>query len=116
MTALAVRDHLTPRGVYEQRLHELRQTLMDDDCYLPFARREVPELTKNAALECASPDAENLRNGLDRPIDGEERFKALGLVEEKLFTAVCVWRGDLPRFISVRRSNTGEERAYRSAG
>ena len=77
--ALAVRDHLTPRGVYEQRLHELRQTLMDDDCYLPFARREVPELTKNAALECASPDAENLRNGLDRPIDGEDNGCALEL-------------------------------------
>ncbi|MGX7704142.1 hypothetical protein [Methylobacterium sp. Gmos1] len=40
----------------------------------------------------------------------------VGIVEEKLFTGVFVWRGDLPRFISVRRSNTGEERAYRAAG
>ncbi len=47
-----------------------------------------------------------------RAIDGEERFKAVGRVEEKLFTGVFVWRGDLPRFISVRRSNKGEERAY----
>ncbi|WP_427025867.1 BrnT family toxin [Aureimonas ureilytica] len=51
-----------------------------------------------------------------REIDGEERFKVVGIVEAKLFTAVFVWRGDLPRFISVRRSNTGEERAYRCAG
>ena len=50
-----------------------------------------------------------------RPIDGEERFKAVGLVGEKLFTAVFVWRGEVPRFISVRRSNEGEERAYRTA-
>ncbi|CAM5770810.1 BrnT family toxin [Bosea minatitlanensis] len=50
-----------------------------------------------------------------REIDGEERFKVVGLVEEKLFTGVFVWRGDLPRFISVRRSNKGEERAYRAA-
>ena len=50
-----------------------------------------------------------------RPQDGEERFKVIGLVEEKLFTGVFVWRDDLARFISVRRSNTGEERAYRSS-
>jgi uncharacterized protein len=49
-----------------------------------------------------------------REIDGEERFKVVGLVGDKLFTGVFVWRDNLPRFISVRRSNTGEERAYRS--
>ncbi len=47
-----------------------------------------------------------------RPGDGEERFKAVGAVGEKLFTGVFVWRGDRSRFISVRRSNKGEERAY----
>lgn len=51
-----------------------------------------------------------------REIDGEERFKVIGKVGEKLFTGVFVWRGDLPRFISVRRSNAGEERAYAAAG
>lgn len=50
-----------------------------------------------------------------REIDGEERFKVVGVVGEKLFTGVFVWRGKLPRFISVRRSNKGEERAYRTA-
>ena len=50
-----------------------------------------------------------------REIDGEERFKVIGVVEEKLFTGVFVWRGDLPRFMSVRRSNKGEERAYQAA-
>ena len=47
--------------------------------------------------------------------DGEERFKVIGRVDEKLFTGVFVWRDDLPRFISVRRSNKGEERSYRSS-
>ncbi len=51
-----------------------------------------------------------------RQQDGEERFKVVGMVGEKLFTGVFVWRDDLPRFISVRRSNTGEEKAYRSSG
>ncbi|MCJ8053235.1 BrnT family toxin [Shinella curvata] len=50
-----------------------------------------------------------------RPQDGEERFKVIGCVEEKLFTGVFVWRDDLPRFISVRRSNKSEERAYHSS-
>lgn len=84
--AIAVREGLTPRGVYERRLGLLRQTLMDDDCYLPFTRREVPYLTRAARLSaegvartpvapletdaatCTQPEA--LRNGLDRPIDG----------------------------------------------
>jgi uncharacterized DUF497 family protein len=47
-----------------------------------------------------------------RQADGEERFKVVGQVEGKLFTGVFVWRGDLPRFMSVRRSNRSEERNY----
>jgi uncharacterized DUF497 family protein len=47
--------------------------------------------------------------------DEEDRYKVVGLVGEKLFTGVFVWRDDLPRFISVRRSNQGEERAYHAA-
>ncbi|MFM9977976.1 MAG: BrnT family toxin [Sphingomonadaceae bacterium] len=44
--------------------------------------------------------------------DEEERFKAIGLVEGKLYTAVHVWRGDVVRMISVRRSNDTERRNY----
>lgn len=51
-----------------------------------------------------------------REIDGEERFKMIGIVAGKLYTGVFVWRDDVPRFISVRRSNDGEEKAYRAAG
>lgn len=50
-----------------------------------------------------------------REIDGEERFKVVGIVATKLFTGVFVWRGGLPRFISVRRSNKGEKQAYHAA-
>ncbi|MBQ2957017.1 MAG: FAD-dependent oxidoreductase [Clostridia bacterium] len=70
--AIAVRDGLTPRGVYEQRLNELKQTLMEDDSYLPFNRRDIPLLTRNAVLCCPVADAENLRNGLDRPIQDKD--------------------------------------------
>lgn len=50
-----------------------------------------------------------------REIDGEGRFKVVGMVGKKLFTGVFVWRSNSPRFISVRRSNEGEEKAYRAA-
>ncbi len=46
--------------------------------------------------------------------DREERFKVVGTVEGKLHTGVFTWRGDIARFISVRRSNPNEERAYHS--
>jgi len=51
-----------------------------------------------------------------RAVDNEERFKVVGQVGNRLFTGVFVRRNDAPRFISVRRSNAGEERAYRSDG
>jgi len=47
-----------------------------------------------------------------REIDGEERFKAVGEVDGRLWTAVHVMRGAVVRFISVRRSNDNEQAAY----
>ena len=44
--------------------------------------------------------------------DEEERFKAVGMVDHKLYTAVHVWRGETIRLISVRRSNASEQRDY----
>jgi uncharacterized protein len=53
--------------------------------------------------------------GSFRPIDGEDRYKVVGMVDDQFWTAVHVIRGDVIRFISVRRSNDGEERLYGSA-
>jgi len=51
-----------------------------------------------------------------RDADGEERFKLIGRLggTGQLHTAIFVWRGRRRRFISVRRSNDGEEKLYRS--
>lgn len=46
--------------------------------------------------------------------DGERRFRAIGVVDGKFWTVVHVIRGEAVRMISVRRSNDGEERAYRA--
>lgn len=47
-----------------------------------------------------------------RPIDGEDRYKAVGLVAGKLWTAVYIERAATVRLISVRRSNAGEQGNY----
>ncbi|HEY3379271.1 MAG TPA: FAD-dependent oxidoreductase [Armatimonadota bacterium] len=69
--ALAVREQTSPRGVYERHLDALQQTLLDDDCYLPWQRRTVSPLAQAATLSASSGDPSPLRNGYDRPI-GEE--------------------------------------------
>ena len=67
--AVAVKEGLTPRGVYKTRIRELQRQLMDDDCWLPGFARAIPALTKEAALLCDAPGAENLRDGTDRPTE-----------------------------------------------
>lgn len=47
-----------------------------------------------------------------REVDREERYKAIGLVEGKLYAAVYVVRETAVRLISVRRSNASEQRDY----
>lgn len=48
-----------------------------------------------------------------REQNGETRFKAIGFVNDKVYTAVYTIRDNHIRFISVRRSNKSEERTYR---
>lgn len=61
---------------------------------------------------CVFEDGDHLVLASFRPIDGEDRFKAVGMVGGLLYTAVHVWRGETVRLISVRRSNAGEQRDY----
>ena len=44
--------------------------------------------------------------------DGEDRFKAIGLIENRLYAVVFVERGDSIRFISARRANKQETKRY----
>ena len=47
-----------------------------------------------------------------REVDREKRFKAIGMVDGKLYTAVFVPRDTTICMISVRRSNSGEQKEY----
>jgi len=44
---------------------------------------------------------------------GERRFIAYGLIEERLFACVYVWRGGRRRVVSLRKANRRETDAYR---
>lgn len=71
--SMATKKGITPREIYTGgHIKELQQTLMYDDCFLPFVDRIVSDLTKNATIVCDDEDAENLRNGIDREYDGND--------------------------------------------
>ncbi len=120
--ALAVRDGLTPRGVYEKRLAELQQTLMEDDCYLPWRERQIPTVSRAAVLSAGTGDPEALRNGIDRPIgDVDNGWEAdLGCAVEygfetpvELNEVRLVFDSDLNRRDSTRGSPARNMRLWR---
>ncbi len=68
---LAVKNNCDPKDIYKSRIYELQQLLMQDDCYLPDMKRPVSELTAKARVTATCGDPETLRNGIDRPLDGD---------------------------------------------
>ena len=95
--AIATRETLNPRGVYESHREELQQTLMEDDCYLPWHVREVPALAQQAHLTSEEGDPEPLRNGLDRPVGDEDNG----------------WRGPLGTWVEYRFDRPQQVRGLR---
>ena len=49
---------------------------------------------------------------VSKPGDDEDRHKAVGRIEGRLFTLVYTLRGNVIRVISARRSNGSEVRRY----
>ena len=68
--AIAVRYGLTPREAAQQKITEIQNQLMEDDCFLPGFRRPISELSKKATLSCDYGDCSNLHDGIDRRIWG----------------------------------------------
>jgi hypothetical protein len=61
--AIAVRENISPRGVYQKYLQELQTTLMEQDQFLPGVTRQIPELSLKASIS-----HEALRNGVERTL------------------------------------------------
>jgi len=56
-----------PRQVVKLHIHEIQQTLLNDDATILEMKRDIPEISKNAVLSASSGNAEVLRDGFDRP-------------------------------------------------
>jgi hypothetical protein len=70
--ALCIRHDCEPHALNNgERLRELQNTLMDDDCWLPGIARPISPLATSAALTANGEDASVLLDGLDRD-RGEE--------------------------------------------
>ncbi len=67
--AIATAHGLSPRQV-GARIRELQQMLQDDDCWLPWLKRETTTPPAVATLTASAGDPETLRNGIDRARDG----------------------------------------------
>jgi hypothetical protein len=68
--AIAVREGVDPAGV-GHRIAELQQTLLKDDCYLPWVPRETGPLTRDAKLSSSKGDPEPLRDGVARQVGAD---------------------------------------------
>ncbi len=69
--AIAIRENTSLRDIYAAHLRELQNTLMDDDCWLPWHIRPVPALSRSATLTATTGNPEPLRSGVDRPVGKE---------------------------------------------
>ena len=70
--AIAISKGLLPHDIYLKNINVLKKALLDDDCYLPWNKREIPFLTKDAVITANQGDVSMLLNGIERPVDGQE--------------------------------------------
>lgn len=67
--AIAVENQFYSSRQVNDKIEKLQQALLDDDCYLPGISRKINPLSKKAQITSSSGDPEQLRNGIDRPLD-----------------------------------------------
>jgi len=75
--ALCIRHGLSPRGLGHQRIGELQQALMDDDCWLPGHRRSVSEAARTGTWTADAGDPVPLASGIERPVEVDAADAAL---------------------------------------
>jgi len=70
--ALAVKYGMTIRELGLNKIEELQDRLMDDDCFIPSLKRKISPLCTPETLSSVYGDASNLINGVDRKIWGND--------------------------------------------
>ena len=61
--SIAIKNNITPHGVYNYKINELKKLLLNEDCFLPSNKRKISDKCKNAKLNINS---DVIRNGEDR--------------------------------------------------
>jgi hypothetical protein len=70
--ALCTRHACEPRALSTgEKLRQLQQTLMDDDCWLPGLTRGIDAITAASTLHAPRGDVARLIDGTDRDLDNE---------------------------------------------
>lgn len=72
--SVAIKEGITPREIYPDKIRTVQQLLMEDDCFLPFFKREKSELMERAKIRCNEGDVHPLFNGIDRPTQNEVNY------------------------------------------
>ncbi len=91
--SVAQSQGLSPRGVHEESLGSVQDTLMEDDAYLPWRTRTVSDVSRTARLRADAGDPEPLRNGTDRPVGDDLngwRGACGDAIEYRFDKAVCL--------------------------
>jgi hypothetical protein len=75
--AVAAEHDTTPRGVYENHIHELQQALLKDGCYLPGVRNtDKDDIALRARVAASSSrkgiGPEKVNNGWNRVVGGDK--------------------------------------------
>lgn len=65
--AIACRESVDPADIYPKYIPELQARLMEDNCFLPGLTRQMPELTKKAAINLPEAELALLQDGIERP-------------------------------------------------
>ncbi len=67
---MAVREHCLPGELYPDRIEELKQTLIENDCYLPGNQRNLSEQMKQIRIRSEHGILPHLTDGTERVVDG----------------------------------------------
>ncbi len=70
--SVALKYHMTPRQACREKIGEIQDILLEDDCFLPHRRRRIWETSRQARLSCDYGDCSALHNGMEHRIWGND--------------------------------------------
>ena len=84
--AIACRESVDPADIYPKYIPELQARLMENNCFLPGLARQMPALTRKAAINLPEAELALLQDGIERPRDDADHAATLPVGGELTFT------------------------------